>query len=125
MDSEPKVPARWRRHAEMLEEWHARMHGWTSVPHTCDGNDDEYRSAGTGRWRSVDGMHWLFAPRPPRLHRCIPWSQRFVSYFDTEQRCPCGGRRIVEARPGFRARHPRWRKRNSMQKFTWTDTGRY
>ena len=40
-------------------------------------------------------MDWESAPRPPRLHRCRPWTRGTCpARLDYIERCACGARRI-------------------------------
>lgn len=41
----------------------------------------------------LDGVAWYDAPVPPRLHRCWPQTIGTINYFDTVERCACGGQK--------------------------------
>ena len=55
---------------------------------------------------SIDGINWLSAPLPPRVHLCWPQT-RYVGRNLTTLRCPCGG----WSRDG-----KQWISRNSRRK---------
>ena len=54
-----------------------------------------------------DGVSWLQAPRPRRLHLCRPQTIGWMYYFTNIRRCPCGA---VSINGG------QWRGRNSRRR---------
>lgn len=56
-----------------------------------------------------DGVDWMSAPLPRRLHKCFVQTSGFVGLFDHVQRCACGAIRNA-------GMSRRWLDKNSRRK---------